>query len=369
MGAHIYLPPPARCESLAAMVARFGGELTAGAARNPLAGARDYALPTEATDEVLRYFAGLKTAEPEPGLIATLPGGRVYGAGMVLAPDGSSIARDVSPDFGSPPDRHWLQTCTQIRPPVRIDGPVAVVAVNLGARYAHWLIEELPRLLALAPDERPALIAHGGEPFMDEAFALGAWGNRVVRVGRHTHYECGQLIVPGLVCRPGEPTPRVLELLAEFTAPLRRATSVTSMHGERLYITREGAARRRVINEGALWPRLEARGFQKLRLETLSWAEQINAFAQAREVVAPHGAGLANLVFCRPGARVVEFFHRSYVNPCYWRLAALAGLDYRPVLSAAMEAGDMGPAFRREAGRCDIEANVAEVIHALNGGA
>ena len=374
MGVFGYLPPPVRCEPLAEMAARFGGSVTE-RGREPLVHAHSYALPSRAPEELMRYFSALQTVEPGPELIARLPGGRVYGSGIVLAPDGSSLARDVSPDFGSSPYGHWLQTYDRIRPPVRIEGAVAVIAVNLGSGYAHWLLEELPRLLVLAPEERRSLIAHGGASFIDDAFAFafGESGNplssRVARVGRHTHFECEQLIVLGLVGRPGEPTPRVVELLSEFTAPLRRETGMTpSAHGERLYITREGAARRRVTNEGALWPKLEARGFQKLRLETLSWTEQINAFAQAREIVAPHGAGLANLVFCQPGTRVVEFFNRAYVNPYFWRLAALAGLDYRPVVSRAPADDDTPPTCTREAGRLDIEADIGEVIHALNAG-
>lgn len=376
MTAPAYLPPPTRCESLASMVARFGGSCAAvlnPQSREPRS--LTYALPAHATDELLRYFGALRTVELAPELTARLPGGRVYGPGIVVSPDGCSLARDVSGDFGSPPDGHWLLAHDRIRPPVTLAGDTAVVAVNLGARYCHWLLEELPRLLALgnhlpsSSPERPALISHGGTAFIREAFAsdgLAAWRGRVIEAGKHTHFACEQLIVPGLTGRPGAPTPRMLGLLCEFTAPLRRPA--TAGRGGRLYITRELAGRRRVVNEAALWSQLEARGFVKLRLEELSWAEQIAAFAQAREIVAPHGAGLANLVFCPPGVRIVEFFNRAYVNPCFWRMAALAGLDYRPVVSGATAGGGALPECRREAGKLDIEADIGEVVHALNAG-
>ena len=48
--------------------------------------------------------------------------------------------------------------------------------------------------------------------------------------------------------------------------------------------------------------------------------EQIDRFAAAEVIVAPHGAALANLVFARPGVRVLELFAPDYVNPCYWAI-------------------------------------------------
>jgi capsular polysaccharide biosynthesis protein len=131
--------------------------------------------------------------------------------------------------------------------------------------------------------------------------------------------------------------------------------------GEKLYITRENATRRRVSNEGELWAQLERRGFVKLSLEAMSWREQVAAFAAARVVVAPHGAGLANVVFCREGTRVVEFFNRSYVNPCFERWARAARLDYRAVVPA----GEEPVGTERRANREDIAADIAAMLAAL----
>ena len=131
--------------------------------------------------------------------------------------------------------------------------------------------------------------------------------------------------------------------------------------GERLYVSRARARRRRVVNEESLWALLEARGFHRVFLEDMTWAEQIVAFREARELVAAHGAGLANLVFCEAGTRVVEFFDRAYVNPCYWRLAALKGLDYRPLVPA----GDVALTQTLSANRNDLTADLARIARAL----
>jgi capsular polysaccharide biosynthesis protein len=359
-----YLAPPTACEPLATIGARAGGRVTAGPwpGGGGAGGRFEYALPAHATEEMRAYLrrgAGV-IVEYGPGMIAQVAGGRVFGSGVVLSPDGRSIARDVSLDFGKRPDDHWLLTYRKIRPPIPLAGRVAVVATALGAGYSHWLLEELPRLLELRRGGVGAdkLIAHTRSAFAREALALHGWMGEVIEPARLGHYACEHLIVPSLPGPDGWPTPTLVEALENAVAPWLRTE--TSPWGERLYISRALARRRRVANEAELWAHLESRGFAKLHLEELTWREQIAAFRAARVIVAPHGAGLANLAFCRPGARVVEFFHRAYVNPVFWRLAAVKGLDYRPVVAAE------GPPLAQvlACNREEIFADIGQVLTA-----
>jgi capsular polysaccharide biosynthesis protein len=220
------------------------------------------------------------------------------------------------------------------------------------------LLEELPRLLALERAAGTGIIVSQRAPFIREAFDLGRFSGPILAVVRHTHFECEQLLIPPLTDRAGNPSPLGVKRVYEFTAPWRGTAPV---FGDKIYVSRENAERRRVLNDAELWPQLEARGFTKLRLEELSWRDQINAFAHAREVVAPHGAGLANLVFSPAGTRVVEFFHRAYVNPCFGRLAELKTLDYHAVIPAGPDAIRHEP----RGNRLDLHADVPAILAAL----
>ena len=332
------------------MAARYGGSLSRRTAEIGV----EYALPAHATEEMRAFLRPHALVSFEPAFLACLPGGRVFGSGNVLSPDGQTIARDVSPDFGKPFNEHWLLTYPKIRPPVPVRGTTAVIATTLGAGYSHWLLEELPRLLALKPDAGETLLAHASHSCNREAFALHGFTGKVLSAKREAHHSCEQLLVPSL----GQLTPTTVRALDEFTTPLRQSSSP---FGERLYISREKARRRRVANEPELWAELTAHGFVKLHLEALTWAQQISAFSGAKVIVSPHGAGLANLVFCRAGTKVIELFHRAYVNGCYWQLAALKGLDYLPLVQCSGE-----PLTQTlEANRRDIDADVAQVHHAL----
>src|SRR5690606_29148055 len=72
---------------------------------------------------------------------------------------------------------------------------------------------------------------------------------------------------------------------------------------ERIYVSRTLARQRRVQNEDELVSLLERYGFAKYIPEQMPFEDQVRLFRDAKAVVAPHGAGLANLVFARPGVR------------------------------------------------------------------
>jgi len=48
-------------------------------------------------------------------------------------------------------------------------------------------------------------------------------------------------------------------------------------------------------------------GFENVRLSDLHFADQVQLFYQADYIVGLHGAAFANLVFCRPNTKVLEF--------------------------------------------------------------
>lgn len=345
-----YLSAPAACARLEQIIANWDGSLTSRTAETRV----EYALPAHASAEIGEFLRPHSHLNLERTFLAGLPGGRVFGSGNVLSPDGQMIARDVSPDFGKPFNEHWLLTYPKIRPPVSLSGKTAVIATTLGSGYSHWLLEELPRLLTLKPDDCETLIAHAAQPYNREAVSLHGFSGKALPAKREAHHRCEQLLVPSL----GQLTPATVRAIDEFTAPLRQTTSP---FGERLYVSRGKAKRRRVSNEPVLWTELAEHRFTKVHLEELTWAQQITAFHAAKVIVAPHGAGLANLSFCQSGTKVIELFHRSYVNPCYWQLAALKGLDYRPIIAD----GDAPLAQELSANRNDIEANLDQLTRAL----
>merc|ERR1712216_876569 len=63
----------------------------------------------------------------------------------------------------------------------------------------------------------------------------------------------------------------------------------------------------------------------------LTVREQAIAFRQAAIVVAPHGSGLSNCIFLRPGAVVIELLPWEYPNLTFY-----VALNWLPVVHAAL---------------------------------
>ena len=81
---------------------------------------------------------------------------------------------------------------------------------------------------------------------------------------------------------------------------------------KKIYIDRSDstsnvAKYRSLVNESEIKNVLKADGFKSIILNQLSFNEQIKHFNEADFIIGLHGAGFANLSFCKSSARVLEF--------------------------------------------------------------
>jgi capsular polysaccharide biosynthesis protein/tetratricopeptide (TPR) repeat protein len=220
------------------------------------------------------------------------------------------------------PVQRFLQRSEQI--PERIPGRVAALAGLSGHNYFHWMIDVLPRLELL---QRSGLNWHEMDQFwinapraafqQDTLKALGIPLPKILSADDHPYIQADQLIVPAFSGHLGWPEPWVLQFLRRQFLPMAAAQS----YPKRIYISRAQAHHRRLLNEAAVLERLQACGFVAVNLESMSFAEQVGLFAQAQVVIAPHGGGLTNLIFCQSGTQVIEFFAPNYVRPYYWPIS------------------------------------------------
>ena len=95
----------------------------------------------------------------------------------------------------------------------------------------------------------------------------------------------------------------------------------------RVYISRRKASRRKVINEDAVERLLRNFNFNIVYAEDFSISEMAFIMKQAKVVVGPHGAGLANIAFCSKGTKVLELFS-FHLSQEYWLFSERLGLDY-----------------------------------------
>ncbi|MDJ0630936.1 MAG: glycosyltransferase family 61 protein [Rhodobacter sp.] len=302
----------------------------------------------------------------------TIPAGTIVTAASYffdrIRPDCEILAvpaKDLRPghvewQFGSiaaAPER----TGTGLRKLVNSNGrPVSVpedrwiidLRTNSPANWAHFLNNHLPivfgladaagldhtRAVAILPGDIPdyiVTVAHefGLDTLKSDAevhgqglsYALAPWqALRAARFG-WSRLPTMQAALAALLKRSdGPPLPKKVFLKREKTRTLMNFDEIESL--------------------------LVARGFETLLPETLPPADQIRLFREADEIVAIHGAGLAPLLYCAPGAgprRLIEILPCGHMTDVYRVIAHQVGTRWIGVR------GRLKPEYVRPAYRLD----------------
>ncbi len=213
-----------------------------------------------------------------------------------------------------------LQTSSRME---KIPGELAVCTASNQHIYWHWIFDVLPRLMMLEELEKTPqkIYLQSRLSFQRETLALmGVFQrNIVINCDQIPMVSAATLLVPCHQIMEGRKFPKWVcqSLRKTFLDKAIRHNGATA---SRIYISRAAANQRRVLNEEEIIPVLQKYGFQVVKLEDLSFREQMGLFRDAEVVLAANGSGLANLVFCSDGARVIELF------PCSDQ--ALTSTDY-----------------------------------------
>ena len=255
---------------------------------------------------------------------------------------------DFLPIDWEPP--YWALNCglpgtmfrRRLGHPKRLRGRALVLsAPAAGGNIWHFLFDSLPKLKLLSDSGGdPAefdhiLIDSLRMPYVAEAIEhLGMDRTKIVETEVHpfvTADELTHITIGGLL----PPDPWVLRWLRERFLPA--GLPEPSRH---ILICREHATRRKLVGEPEIKRTLVRAGFEAVYLERHSLREQIGFFASAKTVVSTHGAGLTNLVWSHPGAKVIELFAAEYINVCYWNIAQMLGLEYTHAVGVPSTPGD-----------------------------
>ena len=85
----------------------------------------------------------------------------------------------------------------------------------------------------------------------------------------------------------------------------------------------------KLINNYEVKEFLKKNGFKILQLSKLKIIDQISIFRNCKEIIAPHGAGLANLTFCKSRTKVTELIPENIKNEEYKRVSKLNKLKHK----------------------------------------
>jgi capsular polysaccharide biosynthesis protein len=117
---------------------------------------------------------------------------------------------------------------------------------------------------------------------------------------------------------------RIFNSILQNVLKSEHATQQTA----RIFISRGESRNRDIKNRNELEVALENEGFQTIRPEKLSFENQALLFSQAEIIVSEFGAVMANLVFCKPGTKIIEIIPENQNDPWSSHLCASMELEH-----------------------------------------
>jgi hypothetical protein len=225
----------------------------------------------------------------------------------------------------------FLVTNYFFRRPRKINTEVLWITDYWSKGYFHWLTDALTRLFVVRDrlDQLTLMLPWEFETRDFVKSSLEVFGVKNLHfIRRDEVLECRSLLMPTHTAPSGHFKDEVIQgvrttLLSAF------GDSAYQGKGERIYISRRAAGRRRIVNEDEVIQILNKFGFQNICAEDLSFADQVKLSSRARYLVSNHGAGLTNMLFMKDGGSVLELRHVSdYINNCYFILASALKFNY-----------------------------------------
>lgn len=305
----------------------------------------NYCMEAKHLETTIHKDFQFRTVKSPSPFVAVLKDGCVWGKNAFVFSREHKQIQDVSFEFRienfKKIKKHFVFKKWKSHPPQYFPGNVAVLTFCSAQNYFHWMFDILPRIDLLRQSniqiDRYIINRKSHLPFQDETLVtLGIPNEKIIETNNKFQLQAKKLIVPSLVnhyiikphtyVRPYAIPKWVCDFLRKEL--LLKTKSDFKEQNEYIYISRENAWVRKILNEEEIMNFLAVFGFKLINLELMTVAQQIQLFASAKVIVAPHGAGLANLVFCRPATKVIEIFSHKYMPAYYWMISNHVHLDY-----------------------------------------
>jgi hypothetical protein len=222
-----------------------------------------------------------------------------------------------------------------------VDGVVLSLLDDISPpNFCHWMVDVLPRLAAVGHEISSSnfyvATRELTQPYQLETLELcGVSRDRIIEVQRFEAVRAKTLLLTSDVRAMPHPCFKSAPWAIDF---LRSKIAVNSLlkdkHpaligvGKKIYISRDDAPGRRIVNDVEVFTSLRELGFDRIVMSDLPFFAQVQCMAGATHIVGLHGAALSHLAMCCHPSSVLEIFPQSYGTPAFFALAAALGNNY-----------------------------------------
>lgn len=214
--------------------------------------------------------------------------------------------------------------------------------------YYHWLFDLLPKIQLYLEvydiEDLNYLYSHQLKDYQIQTLGpLGVEKVNIIDSQKHRHIQADEIICTdpisyysGYVAEQSKYIPFwvVQWLCNTFLECAKKFTC-----NDKIFIDRSASQSKhcQFINDKEISEFLINKGFTKYKTENLNFFEEVYLFKNANYVIGAHGAGLANLAFCKKGTKIIEIRPKNYTNSLYSKLSDINNLDYRLISTDVVE--------------------------------
>lgn len=117
-------------------------------------------------------------------------------------------------------------------------------------------------------------------------------------------------------------------LLFQRSVVLNNLSEFCNHYPEKFFISRKSTAWRR-YNEPEIIETINKHGFQVIYPEEMSYLDQVRLFRGAKYIIAASGAALTNMLFCKPGCKIVTLISARLELSIFSSIADTVGVDLK----------------------------------------
>ena len=189
----------------------------------------------------------------------------------------------------------------------------------------HLIRETLPSILMLREmdvdfNKLKFIISDvSGTGIFDILVALGIPADNIIQINNQW-MQFNKVYIPCFPSFGHLHTPSIFyKKTASFLKNSVLKSSSDIKRPKRIFVSRERAFMRRLLNEKSLHKGLIQREFEIIDPGSLSKLDQIAFFSNAEVIVGQHGMGIANACFAQEGCKLLEIMHTNLNKVSYYR--------------------------------------------------